>query len=430
VNARLGAGAWKRAALQLYRVGVLVAIALIVRQHHVRLRVEGDQPLTIEEVRPFFPGAARLQPDDSPRAGLFVLDTADQRLGYVARTSPFCDDIVGYCGSTDTMVALDLNWKVLGIRIRRSEDTRTHVGDVKSDRHFVKTWNGMTWDQVAAMNLKKARVEGVSGATMTSMGMAESITRRFRAASREIEGRRAIHLGSHDIGLFIIVGVGIFHAFSRAPGRRWTRRLFQCVVIGYLGFYSGDLLAQSLLAGWARAGVPWHQVPGLALLAAAALVIPSASGRPLYCLQLCPHGAAQEWIGRLSPPRWRLPLPRGLVGGLRTLPGILLALVLATVMLGLPVDLAAIEPFDAYIIRSAGWATIIIAIVGLAASAFVPQAYCKFGCPTGALLEFVRSNGPHDRFGRRDVLAAFILTLALLIYWKYSALHAWLLGPN
>ncbi|NIP94636.1 MAG: hypothetical protein GWO24_14810, partial [Akkermansiaceae bacterium] len=67
-----------------------------------------------------------------------------------------------------------------------------------------------------------------------------------------------------------------------------------------------------------------------------------------------------------------------------------MALVLASVMLGLGLNLAAMEAFDAYLFRVAGWMSIAIAIAGLLASAFIPLAYCKYGCPTGLLLKFVR----------------------------------------
>jgi hypothetical protein len=64
------------------------------------------------------------------------------------------------------------------------------------------------------------------------------------------------------------------------------------------------------------------------------------------------------------------------------------------------------------VFRVAGWATISIAVVGLAASLFIPLAYCRFGCPTGALLGFVRLNAHSDRWSHRDSLAAVLLLVA------------------
>ena len=112
----------------------------------------------------------------------------------------------------------------------------------------------------------------------------------------------------------------------------------------------------------------------------------------------------------------------------RNLPVGLLVLTLVVVMIALPLDLAGIEPFAAYIVRSAGWATITVAIVGLVASFFVPQAYCRFGCPTGALLNFVRARGPTDRFSRRDVAALVLVVIAVTINWNYLSVITWVKG--
>jgi polyferredoxin len=217
-------------------------------------------------------------------------------------------------------------------------------------------------------------------------------------------------------------------AFTGTHGRRKVRIGFQLLVIGYVGFFAGLPLAQSLFAGWAQSGVPWRSAPGLVLLMAAALAVPWASRKPLYCQQLCPHGAAQELLGRVAPKRWRVALPKDFAAGLRWLPGLLLGLVVTVTILVLPIDLAHLEPFDAYSLRAAGVATIVIAIVGLIASLFVPMAYCHYGCPTGALLEFIRSHGPSDRFGRRDFAALLLVALAWGLAWKYQAIHAWMVS--
>lgn len=412
------------ALLQLYRLGVLLAVIWLVRTHHARLRAEGDRPVRVEEVRGWFTNAHALRLDTAQRGGFFVEDDSGRTLGYVVRTLPDADKIIGYCGVTDTLVALDPELRVLGFTLRWSEDTKTHVGDVLADRHFKKTWNGKTWDEVAAMDLKQAGVEGVSGATMTSLAVAEGVVHRFRLA----QGKPSLRFGSRDAGLVLAIALGGWLTFTKRPGRERWRRWFHWAVIGYLGFLNGDLLAQSLLAGWAKSGIAWRMAPGLVLLAAAALLVPWATKRPLYCQQLCPHGALQEIIARRAPERWRWRVPAALDRALRWVPGALLAFVLLVVMLPLDFDLASLEPFDAYVIRSAGAATLAVAVAGLLAAPFVPKAYCKYGCPTGALLEFVRGRGSSDRFTSRDAAAAALLLLALTLHRHHAAIHAFVFG--
>jgi NosR/NirI family transcriptional regulator, nitrous oxide reductase regulator len=416
-------------ALQVYRLAILVAIAWIIHAHHLRLRLGGLVPVTVEEVRTIYPTASTVAEDAGIRAGWFVKDDAGHPLGYVLRTSPFSDKVIGYRGWTDTLVAFDPALHVIGVRIRSSHDTREHVGDVKGDPYFMKTWNGKSWDEVARTTPAQAGIEGVSGASMTSLAIAEGIMRRLRAADSALAQKpQATQFRLHDAGLVAIIAAGMVLAFTGTYGRKWLRRGFQILVIVYVGFLSGDLLAQSLIVGWMQSGAPWRSAPGLVLLLAAALAVPWATRKPLYCQQLCPHGAAQELLSHIAPRRWRISLPADLARGLRWLPGLLLAFVVTISVLVLPIDLAHIEPFDAYVLQSAGVATIAIAIIGLVASLFVPMAYCHYGCPTGALLEFIRGHGRADRFGMRDIAALLLLAIASVLSWKYHTLHAWMVA--
>ncbi len=411
--------------LRVYRLAVLAAILWMIRIHAARIRIDTDAPIRVDEARVFFRDAASLSTDTSDRLGLFVRDSHGRNIGYVLRTSPLCDKIVGYSGPTDTLLALDPAMKVVGIRVRSSADTKQHVADVKSDEYFMSLWTDKSWDEVADMEPQKAHIEGVSGASLTSLCIANSIHQRFKLVAQGAVHAPPPRWHAPDYLLVVILAVACAFTFTHLRGRSWLRRIFQLTLIAYVGILSGQMVSQSQLAGWAASGVPWRIAPGMAILTAAALLLPWSTRRPVYCSHLCPHGAAQEWIGRLSP--WRLRIPAGLQSALRWLPPGLLALVLAITLLNLPFDLAGIEPFDAYLFRRAGMATIAVAVAGLFISVFVPMAYCKYGCPTGSLLNFVRSHGAADRFSRRDLAAAGLVLLAYLLQSViYARVHQWI----
>ncbi len=414
--------------LQLYRFALVAAIAWLVRDVAVKQRSHGDAPIVVDEVKSFFPTAARLRPDDSARDGLFVLDRESRELGYVVRTQPRCEDIIGYCGVTDTLVALDTNWKILGLKVRRSDDTPDHVKDVVTHRRFLKSWNDLTWDAAADLDLKKAGIEGVSGATMTSMAIARSVKARLQMSRDELAARPPLRFGWRDYGMLGVLALAALMAFGPASLRHRWNRPYQIFLVGYVGLVSGDLVAQGLLAGWARSGIPWTTAPGLVLLVAAALLVPWVSRKPFYCHHVCPHGAAQELLGALRPARWRINLRADVARALGRLPALLLLLVAITALLGLPFDLTGIEPFDAYLLRNAGIATLVVAGVGLVASFFVPQAYCRFGCPTGALLNFVRARGTTDRWTSRDAFALVLVAVAVVLNVAYVDAMVWMKG--
>lgn len=412
----------KPLTLQLYRFAVVAVVAWLVRDLAVRQRTQGDSPVVVDEVKSFFPAATTLRPDSSARDGLFILDRAGRELGYVVRTFPHAQNLIGYAGATDTLVVLDRDWKIVGLKIHGSEETEDYVKSVATDRRFLKKWNSLNWDAAADLDLKAAGIEGVSGATMTSMAIARGVKLRLQAARSELIERPALRVGWRDAGMVAVLIGAALMAFGPAEWKRRWKLPWQIILVGYVGFVAGDLLAMKLFGGWVRGGVPWTTAPGLVLLAAAALVVPWTTGSPLYCHHVCPHGAAQELLGRIRPRRWQLTLPPGAVRGLEYLPPALLGFSLVMALLALPFDLADLEPFAAYVVRSAGVATLVVAGLGLVASLFVPQAYCRFGCPTGALLNFVRARGATDRFSRRDGAALGLLALAAVLHWQYLPL--------
>jgi hypothetical protein len=119
---------------------------------------------------------------------------------------------------------------------------------------------------------------------------------------------------------------------------------------------------------------------------------------------------------KIVPAGWKKPLPGDGKWIGRLVPVMLLVVVLGVSFLQLDLDLAGIEPFDAYLVKSAGVATIVVAVVGLLVSLFFPMAYCKFGCPTGWLLEFVRRRGGKARFEERDWIGLGLLAVAMALY--------------
>ena len=100
---------------------------------------------------------------------------------------------------------------------------------------------------------------------------------------------------------------------------------------------------------------------------------------------------------------------------MKSIPICIIVLALLVCIIPLKTDLAAVEAFDAYLLKSAALLSILIAIIGLVVSAFVPMAYCHYGCPTGALLNFVRYHGKADKFGLRDLIATIILISCFLL---------------
>ena len=380
-----------------------------------------EQP-ALADLRLIFPNAERIEPDLGDPAVIRVLAADAIPLGWALRTSPAADRVIGYQGPTDAVVGFDPAGNVCGVAVLASYDNEPYVGYVRDDAAFRGVYRGMSLEEIAGFDPLTTGIEGVSGATMTSQAVAEGIVRAARqhigqqarppatsswaALLRSIDGPQWGALG--------VIVAGVITAFTRLRGTWFGRLALPIVVLAYLGFGAGALLSQAQVWGWAQAGVARGAVVLMALTLAA-LVLPITTRRNVYCSHLCAHGAAQQLLVRFVKPKRSV--PGWLKPVLVVVPWALLAVAILAALLHWPLNLVDLEPFDAYLPAVAGVAAIVLFAVSLIASSFVPMAYCRHGCPTGALLDHLRLHSRADRLSWRDGLLLGCLAVAAAVHW-------------
>ena len=418
---------WSEAAAAKEVDGVagatLTSLAMVqgIQKRLGAVDVSGKFPEALElaAVQGFFPLAHRIEQDRSVQSLWHVYDAKSKVCGAILRTSPAADEIVGYQGPTESRIAIEPNGTIVGVAIAASFDNEPYVGYVRGDAGFEKILKKYSIQQWSTLDLKKEQIEGVSGATMTSMAVAQGLiaaAAKFESALAAKQVARTSNWTAlwRSMSTIAIVAFGLIIGLSSLRGNSRVRVSFQVVVIVYLGLVNGDLLSMGMFTGWAQSGVPWQNALGLVVLAVAAVALPIVARSNVYCSHLCPHGAVQQ----LLPRRWKLqsPLPKAATRLLFWIRPALIAWVVLVTLLQLPFSLVDIEPFDAYAWRSAAWPTVIVAVVGIVASLRVPMAYCRFGCGTGALLQYLRRHSRSDRLTRSDLFAAVCLAAGVLLY--------------
>jgi Na+-translocating ferredoxin:NAD+ oxidoreductase RnfG subunit len=372
------------------------------------------EAITLEEVKVLESRAAGLRPM-TKGGGLEVLDGEEQVIAVVLRTAPETDTLVGYKGPSDTLILLDAKGeKVQRIALRKSYDTKRYVGYVTGDAYFMGLFNGRSMEELKDLDFKAAKIEGVSGATETSWSVAEGLKRRAGKwiGDQSLVPRewRDVRWRWQDWGHLVVIVSACLMAFTSLRGRPWARHGHHLLLVVYGGFVSGEMLSQGLMMGWAGAGSPWRTAPGLVLLLVVALLGPVVTRKALYCHHICPHGALQQLLAKRL--KWQWSPSRRVDQWLSRVPFVLLGIIVFSAMLAWRVDLNALEPFDAYLFRVAGWGVIALAIGGLMWSAITPLAYCRFGCPTGAVFKLLRVSGEGDRLGWREVVSGLIVLSA------------------
>ncbi|NQW46950.1 MAG: FMN-binding protein [Planctomycetes bacterium] len=377
---------------------------------------------TLRDLQVIFPDAVEITADPGDPAVIRVLAADAIPLGWALRTSPAADRVIGYQGPTDAVVGFDPAGQVAGVAVLASYDNEPYVGYVRDDAAFRGVYRGMTLEELAGIDPRHTGVEGVSGATMTSQAVAQGIVQAARAHAAPAAARSGTAtfvkllqgIDGPQWGALGVIATGIVTAFSRLRGTWFGRLALPIAVLAYLGFGAGALLSQAQLWGWAQAGVARGAVVLIALTLAA-LVLPITTRRNVYCAHLCAHGAAQQLLVRFVRPKRSFPewLKPVLVG----LPWALLAVAILTAVLHWPLNLVDLEPFDAYLPAVAGMTALILFAASLVASSFVPMAYCRHGCPTGALLDHLRLHRRADRLTWRDGVLLGCLAVAAAVHW-------------
>ncbi|MFT7676599.1 MAG: NosR/NirI family nitrous oxide reductase transcriptional regulator [Planctomycetota bacterium] len=408
---------WEEASLNEEVDGVTGAtLTSVAIQEGILLRLSGTRaslrfttPIKVTDAQTLFAAASSLEAISKSSSRWRVLDATGAELGTLLRISPAADAVVGYQGPSDAIVGFDTAGGLTGLTLLETYDNEEYAVYLRDDEYYRAQFKGLTLAELAGLDPIAEGIDGVSGSTLISDSITEGMilaAQAERASSKKL----TLEWLPRDWGTALVILLGAVIGMTSLRSNEKLRTVFLCVLVGYLGFVNGDMLSQALLVGWAQHGVPWRTASGLVLLTFAAFLIPLATKRNLYCSHLCPHGALQQLVKRRIP--WQPKVPKRVVRLLRRLPLALLAVSVIVPMTGAAFSLVDIEPFDAWVYSIAGWPTLVIAAVGLAVSLFIPMAYCKYGCPTGALLEFLRFNAKSGEWSNRDWAALALLGVA------------------
>jgi NosR/NirI family transcriptional regulator, nitrous oxide reductase regulator len=210
----------------------------------------------------------------------------------------------GYAGPINVLVAVDPKGAITGMKVLDQRESPAFFQTLFA-RGFYRQFLGRRSDEPFEVGKD---VDAVSGATISSNGVAAATVEAMRAisaAAPEIAAappRRGVHFGLLDAALIA------FFAISAACGRwvkgQWARRLRWVSMIGgllLLGFVFTSPLTISkvvaLLCGywpsW-RTGLSWY------LLIGGIVGFILLNGRNPYCSWFCPFGAFQECLGKLA----------------------------------------------------------------------------------------------------------------------------------
>lgn len=336
--------------------------------------------ISLQEAKNFFPQANSVSVIDT--SWVKVLDKSEQKLGELILTSPYSDKIVGFAGTTPLMIVLDNDEKIAKVELLENSESPDYVQHVR-DNHLFDAWNGLTIEQALAK-----KVDAVSGATYTSTGVIESLKARLSviATAKEANKISWTHVAKQGVQI-LLLGLALFAFFNPKKAKKVRLPLlFLSLII--LGCWQSSMLSLAQFLTWLTNGVPFSMQIGLFLIFICSILLPLFTGKAFYCVYLCPFGAAQELVGKVSNRKYIL--RQNISKALRVVRKAMLIGVVIILIAGVNFDLSYIEPFSAFNASAASLSAIVIAIVSLVLSLFIHKPWCHYLCPAGAAMDWLK----------------------------------------
>ena len=315
---------------------------------------------------------------------------------FIVNTKPLAKDVQGYGGPVPLRIHVSKDGVVAAIEAEPNAETPDFFNQAKL---LLTRWQGKTVDVAMA---ETDKVDAVSGATFSSNAIIANMQRGLAYANRHtaqskaatdasgaiLEGSGSSSASGWTIGgiaaLIVVLLGAIVPLFYKS--RRWhTVQLVLNVVV--LGLWTGTFVSFTLLMRLFSGGLSLAALATLAaplLMVLVALFYPLAGKPGHYCAHVCPFGSAQELAGKLT--RRKLRVPVRLNKALNMFRTVLWAVLMVLLLTGTWVAWIDYELFTAFLYSSASVWVVVLAVLFLVLSVWVPRPYCRYVCPTGTLL--------------------------------------------
>ena len=312
---------------------------------------------------------------------------------FVVNTRVLAKDVQGYGGPVPLKIHIDKDGRLTAIEAEPNAESPSFFDRAKE---LFSRWQGKTIDEAMAED-----VDAVSGATFSSKAIIRNVQRGLTYAkqhgladggkgAQEESAERTVATGWTLGSIVALIAVLLGAVVPLFTNNRRLHLVQLVVNVVVLGLWTGTFVSYTLFLRLFAGGVSLSAIGTLAaplLMLIVALLYPLAGRSGHYCAHVCPFGSAQELAGKLSRRKLRI-TPR-VLHVLTALRNLLWGVLMALLLTGTCTAWIDYELFTAFIYSSASVWVIVLAVLFLVLSVWVPRPYCRFVCPTGALMKSV-----------------------------------------
>lgn len=366
--------------LYLYTLVVILIAAVAYRGGRTHFFTKSNNievVVTLESVQNIFPEATSFQKNN---INILYVKSGEKEIGEALVSTDFVTDNYGYGGVVPLLIGLDNKHHVEGITLLKSGETHDYLEYVMRG-DFLQQWNNLSLREVQEQN-----VDAASGATMSSNAIIKGMrgtAAAFHHSSVDSWEKRPILSMIKDALFLVTVLLSLLFAFGKANKR--LRPYYMILVVVVIGIVLNKSLSLFLMYSWLLNGIPWVLNWQSVLLFILAIGASFLGKRTYYCNYLCPMGAIQEVVNKVSPFKKRQ-LPHRWKG--ITTKEAYLFFIAAMLLFGFAPQLNYFEPFMAFSFKVAANGFFIIGGAIVISSLFFIKPWCSL-CPTGCLMDTI-----------------------------------------
>ncbi len=324
-------------------------------------------------------------------------DANDKLAGFIFSSADLAPNVQGFGGKINIAIRTDAEGNLLEFHIIRSNETPSYLD-------MLTNWLPSLKDHALFSPQPFANVDAVTGATISSKAVLESLAQSGSAFATQILGQTAQQRttvaarwlpdsqGAYLIVVLVLTLIVIYRGSFRT-------RLF---VLGFNVLLGGIFLnaqfSTEQIASLLSLAIPLTVPTGVFILTIGAPLLAIVFGN-IYCGYLCPFGALQEFIGYVLPARFRPILSREQMQKGRFVKFVVLFVLVATFFLSRNHNTLAIDPLiRVFSFRHFDELLLVIVAVALIGSFFYSRFWCRYLCPAGAFLSLFNKIAIFSRY--------------------------------
>lgn len=365
---------------------VISIIALIILLTAIVLQNYNRQQDLLNKLNEVLPGTTSFEKITGKHIVLKAYKTTNDKkelIGYGAIASSS-----GYGGPITEIVGIDVNGKIMDVAIMEHSETPWFLQRVIAN-DFLKNFRGKI---VSEPFILGEDVDRVTGATYSSRGITNAIREAAHWVGVSQLGENIIEQSPTIITRKEIILLGLYAlVFISIWKKKNTFRVISLVfAVIFLGFWQNSQITYANLTTLFSGNAPsFSENPFWYFLVLSVLVLTMFIGKNFYCYWMCPFGAIQEGLYKLSGFKYK-PCPRQVMKAAQ----IRLPLAWGAFMIALLFhnpSIASYEPFSALFQFQGNKGQWLLMPLVLFIGVFVYRFWCRIFCPVGAVIDLAAS---------------------------------------